>query len=95
MSDAAFTLSTAPIWSTRIHSVTTSTTPTDRKLTALRDVSPDLWKLNEDNVAKALLSVVRDAHDAHAVRVVERDGFVILRVPLRCSIQSTHTRTEG
>lgn len=91
MSEAAFTLSTAPIWSARTHEHASYQEQASRgmrePLTALANLRPDARQLDEDDVPEAQLRVVRDGHDARHRAVVEHDRLVVLRVPLCCGVR--------
>jgi len=55
----------------------------NRGLTALLDCLALLRKLDKDDVAKALLSIVRDRHRPDAALVVKLDQLVVRRVSFR------------
>ena len=57
----------------------------NRRLTALLDFCACLGKLDEDDVAEALLSIIRNGHRSDATLVVKRDYLVISRVSFRWS----------
>ena len=52
-------------------------------LTALLDCCARFRKLDKDDVAEALLSIVRDGHRADARLVVILDNLVIFRISFR------------
>ncbi len=86
MSDAAFTLSTAPIWSTR-NAVCCRKGRNIRaivRLTTLNDVRALLGQLDIHHVPETFLGVVRDRDGPNLGLVIVNDRLVVLGVPLRC-----------
>lgn len=85
ISDAAFTLSTAPIWSAQM--AVCLREGRDRyvnvRLTTLDDVGALLRELDVHHVSKTFLGVVRDRHGTDLGLVIVNDRFVVFGVPLR------------
>lgn len=56
-------------------------------LTALLDCCACFRKLHKDDVAKALLSIVRDGHRSDTGLIIILDHLVLLRVSFRCELR--------
>ena len=95
MSDAAFTLSTAPIWSAQGGQCPVlPTSHTNSARTTLGNLRALLGQLHEHDVAEARLGVVRNRHRPDLRCVVVHDRLVVLGVLLRCSARGA-TRHAG
>ena len=94
MSEAAFTLSTAPIWSaTHVRRYTAAIVQaSNRGRTSLRDLRPNSRQLDEDNVSEARLRVVRDGNSAESGAVIEHHSFMVLRVFFGCQRATSKVR---
>lgn len=78
ISDAALTLSTAPIMAAQSLSTPCKlVNDIKRERTALLDLRALLRQLNEDDVSQARLCVVRDCHRPDIRLVIKDDGFVV------------------
>ena len=84
MSDAAFTLSTAPIWSVQTVVYNHRGAHLYMSLTTLVELRPFLRELHIDDVTQTRLGVVGDRDGADLGLVIENDRFVVLGVLLRC-----------
>jgi hypothetical protein len=101
MSEAALTLSTAPTDSVvRVVAQCVSGigdfSPRGLLLTALLDCCPHLRKFDKDDVAQALLRIVRDGHGSDTRLIVVLDHLVILRVSFRWNrgVKPSHLLTR-
>ena len=84
MSDAAFTLSTAPIWSVQAIVHNHRSAHLYILLTTLVELRPLLRELHVDDVTQTRLGVVGDRHSADLGLVIVHNRLVVLGVLLRC-----------
>ena len=76
MSEAALTLSTAPIWSADVVSRCSSRSIPYTRTSQLH-VRSLRGQLDEHDVAESLLRVVRDTHNPHTRLIVEADDLML------------------
>ena len=84
MSEAALTLSTAPIWSIIFTQHLVAIVEEARR-TSLANILAFDGQLDKDDVSERILGIVRDAHSCEVGTVSNRDPFVCFSIPFGCA----------